>query len=254
MSDRQIVSERDLRALVGILASPDDADPADPLPRSILAALHQVIPCDNVTFVRYDSNIREFYFDQYAGDPPPAPDYEALDAAFWTHYWDSPSCSYPDTSADLVTVTTASDFHSDRQFRSTPMYCEYFRPMTIQREMMLCLPSRPGRVLRLLFFRCGGTDFSDRDRILLALLRPHLDAAYREQVRRRDPMPDLTPRQWTTLHMVAAGLTNQQIARRMSITEATVRKNLENIFRRMGVASRTEAVIRAFGSDPRGVD
>jgi DNA-binding NarL/FixJ family response regulator len=32
-----------------------------------------------------------------------------------------------------------------------------------------------------------------------------------------------------------------------------VRKNLENIFRRMGVASRTEAVIRAFGSDPQGV-
>ena len=54
--------------------------------------------------------------------------------------------------------------------------------------------------------------------------------------------------------MVAAGHTNQQIARRMSITEATVRKNLENIFRRMGVASRTEAVIRAFGSDPRGID
>jgi len=36
-------------------------------------------------------------------------------------------------------------------------------------------------------------DFSERDRALLALLRPHLHRAYLDAERRRDPAPQLTP-------------------------------------------------------------
>jgi DNA-binding NarL/FixJ family response regulator len=45
---------------------------------------------------------------------------------------------------------------------------------------------------------------------------------------------------------VAAGHTNAQIARRLSVTEGTVRKHLENIYARLHVSSRTAAVTRAF--------
>jgi DNA-binding NarL/FixJ family response regulator len=45
---------------------------------------------------------------------------------------------------------------------------------------------------------------------------------------------------------VAAGHTNIQIARRLGISEGTVRVHLENIYERLGVPSRTAAVTRAF--------
>ena len=64
--------------------------------------------------------------------------------------------------------------------------------------------------------------------------------------RRRHPVPRLTPRQWELLRLVAAGHTNVQIARRLGISEGTVRTHLENIYERLHVSSRTAAITRAF--------
>ena len=95
--------------------------------------------------------------------------------------------------------------------------------------------------------RGPGPDFSDRDRAVLTLLRPHLHQAYLDAERRRHPVPRLTPRQTDLLCLVAAGHTNTQIARRLGISEATVRTHLENIYGRLQVSSRTAAVTRALG-------
>src|SRR5215472_19162605 len=112
--------------------------------------------------------------------------------------------------------------------------------------MMLCLPAGYRRTIRLIFFRGPGRDFSERDRALLTLLRPHLHQAYRDAERRRHPSPQLTPRQWELLRLVAAGHTNAQIARRLGLSEGTVRIHLQNIYARLHVSSRTAAVTRAF--------
>ena len=98
----------------------------------------------------------------------------------------------------------------------------------------------------VLLARTRGPDFSERDRALLVLLRPHLHQAYLDTERRRHPIPQLTPRQKELLHMVAAGHTNTQIARRLGISEGTVGTHLENIYTRLNVSSRTAAVTRAF--------
>ena len=118
------------------------------------------------------------------------------------------------------------------------------------------MPARraPCATVRLLFWRGPGPDFSERDRALLALLRPHLHQAYLDAERRRHPTPPLTPRQRELLRLVAAGHTNAQIARRLGVTEKTVGKHLENIYARLQVSSRTAAVTRAFPGQAAGED
>ena len=51
----------------------------------------------------------------------------------------------------------------------------------------------------------------------------------------------LTPRELEILHMVAAGASNVRIARALWVAEQTVKYHLSNIYRKLGVANRTQA-------------
>lgn len=55
----------------------------------------------------------------------------------------------------------------------------------------------------------------------------------------------LTPREEEVLALVGEGLANKQIARRLSISEKTVKAHLTSVFQRIGVESRTEAALWA---------
>lgn len=63
----------------------------------------------------------------------------------------------------------------------------------------------------------------------------------------RQPTPgaDLSAREREVLDLVAEGLANKQIARRLGITERTVKVHVGNVFRRIGVADRTSAALWA---------
>lgn len=55
----------------------------------------------------------------------------------------------------------------------------------------------------------------------------------------------LTPRERQVLALIAEGLTNRQIGRRLFISEKTASVHVSAILRKLGVASRTEAAVRA---------
>ena len=59
------------------------------------------------------------------------------------------------------------------------------------------------------------------------------------------PAELLTAREREVLVLVEGGLNNRQIARRLNITERTVKSHLHNIFQRLGVTHRTEAALWA---------
>lgn len=249
-------SDRDLRVLAGIVSQDrPDLPPGEGLPLSLLADLMEQIRCDGLLLQGFDSGRQVNWFKQ--GLPAPAGNAtaEALDdtdKAHWEHYWDCQPCSYPDRAGDLRSVVKIADFYSARQWHSTGMYSEIYRPLDLEHELQLCLPEAPraetgtGRTVRLYLFRGPGSDFSERDRALLTLLRPHLHQAYLDAERHRRGTPQLTPRQRELLQLVAAGYTNAQIARRLGLSEGTVRKHLENTYARLNVSSRTAAVTRAF--------
>ncbi|MCC6168951.1 MAG: response regulator transcription factor [Caldilineaceae bacterium] len=54
-----------------------------------------------------------------------------------------------------------------------------------------------------------------------------------------------TPREQQVLEQLALGKTNAEIARQLRIGERTVRFHVENLFGRLGVENRVEAVVRA---------
>lgn len=57
--------------------------------------------------------------------------------------------------------------------------------------------------------------------------------------------PQLTEREYEVLELVAQGLDNLRIARRLSLSDKTVRNHLSNILTKLGVADRGAAIARA---------
>ena len=61
----------------------------------------------------------------------------------------------------------------------------------------------------------------------------------------RSGEPQLTPREDEVLRLLAEGLPNKLIARRLEISEKTVKAHLTSIFQRIGVTDRTQAALWA---------
>jgi DNA-binding NarL/FixJ family response regulator len=57
----------------------------------------------------------------------------------------------------------------------------------------------------------------------------------------REEHQQLTPRELEILRLVAAGASNGRIARQLWVTEQTIKFHLSNVYRKLGVANRTEA-------------
>ena len=61
----------------------------------------------------------------------------------------------------------------------------------------------------------------------------------------RKAAEDLTPREREVLGLLSSGLTNKVIARRLGISEKTVKTHLTSVFSRIGVSDRTQAALWA---------
>lgn len=60
-----------------------------------------------------------------------------------------------------------------------------------------------------------------------------------------DPFPELTPRERDILELLAQGLTNTAIAEKLVLSPKTIRNQVSNIFSKLQVASRSEAIVKA---------
>jgi DNA-binding NarL/FixJ family response regulator len=81
-----------------------------------------------------------------------------------------------------------------------------------------------------------------------AILGPGVAArtlAYLTRPSREPAFPTLTPREREVLGLIAAGLGNTSIASRLVVTPSTVGNHITNIFAKLQVASRAEAIVKA---------
>jgi len=66
-----------------------------------------------------------------------------------------------------------------------------------------------------------------------------------EMTKLRDRLVTLTPQQVRVLMMLSEGLLNKQIAYELGVSEATIKAHVSAILQKLGVESRTQAVIAA---------
>src|SRR2546421_277118 len=79
--------------------------------------------------------------------------------------------------------------------------------------------------------------------VIVADMPARLDQAVPAYARSQDErFEDLTPREMEVLEMLAEALANKMIARRLGISEHTVKFHIASIFGKLGASTRTEAV------------
>ena len=74
----------------------------------------------------------------------------------------------------------------------------------------------------------------------------HINAIKRKAIEGKaieEKLASLTPQQFRVLGMISEGLLNKQIAHELEVSEATIKAHVTAIFKKMGVRSRTQAVI-----------
>jgi DNA-binding NarL/FixJ family response regulator len=68
--------------------------------------------------------------------------------------------------------------------------------------------------------------------------------------------PELTEREVEVLELIARGLNNAEIARRLVVSDKTVRNHVSSVFSKLHVADRAQAIVRAresgLGGEPAG--
>jgi DNA-binding NarL/FixJ family response regulator len=77
------------------------------------------------------------------------------------------------------------------------------------------------------------------------VMAPAIAAALARGIRQQQATPRLSDREREVLGLVAEGLSNPDIGRRLHVSEATVKTHLLHVFEKLGVGDRTRAVTRA---------
>lgn len=235
MSD---ASRRDLEGALELVSRVGGPDDADPFSLDLLADARDLLDVATAAYCETSAAVGFGEYERVTRLQPPW----LNDALAECGKQDPTHASF---CFDADRPVAISDFLTKSAFKRTDVYANVCRPLDTGDCLRLYLPAPPGRS-RFFFFEWPTWGFSTRQRQLLSLLRPHL-ILWRSRWGGGDPglVARLTPRQREVLSWIERGETNAMIARRLWISEHTVRRHVENIFSRLGAATRTEAVARA---------
>ena len=248
MTGNWVMTDRDIRALLGVFDRCQPAADDDIFYADVLTGLRELIPCDDITFQLMDvaeQRLRMlFVTDDGVQREESVGMTDEFQQLFWQQFWEEDGCAGPLTTGDYSTLLHHAEISRTRAWANTPLSSLY-GAMGIKDEALVPMTPLGGTDRRLLLFRTEDRpDFSEREKAMLALVRPHIAELHTRRDRELRGEPNLTPRQWEVLRRVATGASNTQIARTLGLSDATVRKHLENVFLRLGVQSRTGALAR----------
>lgn len=166
---------------------------------------------------------------------------------FDRHFFDHPLVREHGRNPHAVT-RRIGDLLAEGEFHRTPLYNDYYRAIGI--DHVMAVPIHVDRRLLVSFvLNRRGRGFSDRDRERLEVIRPHLGTLYRlsaaaQRLPGAGAAASLTSRESEVLRWLAAGKTDRDIGAILGISSRTVHKHLQHIYEKLGVETRTAAVMR----------
>jgi DNA-binding CsgD family transcriptional regulator len=123
------------------------------------------------------------------------------------------------------------------------------------------VPLSEGKKLASGIAGAGFVELDSHNHVLLAhepawveFQRAVLDFAGADSRARPTDAPLLTGRERQILDLLGEGLTNAQIGARLFISAKTVRNHLTGVFRKLGVANRAQAIVKAGAVAGTGTD
>ncbi len=139
-------------------------------------------------------------------------------------------------------------------FQRTPLFNDYYCAIRI--DHVMAVPIHIDRHILVSFVvNRSKRGFSDRDRERVEVIRPHLGHLYRLSThapRSNESFAEveapLTVRERDVLDWLGAGKTDKDIAAILAISPRTVQKHLQRIYEKLGVETRTAAVMRAIAA------
>ena len=247
MKSHWVLTDEDVRELLAVVERCRAAEDDDIFYADVLLGLRELVPCTYLTFQLMDVREQRFRLlyvdDDGVGRQESVGTEDEFGHLFWQEFWNDDGCAGPLSTGDYATVVRRSDVWTERAYINTPLG-SLFINRGDRHHVRVPMTPRGGTDRRLLLSREDGPDFSERELLMLRLIRPHIAELHERRDRELHGEPNLTPRQWEILRQVSTGASNSQIARTLGLSEATVRKHLENIFLRLHVLSRTEALAR----------
>jgi DNA-binding CsgD family transcriptional regulator len=238
----ETLGSRDLRAVLEFVETAWALAGAHAFPRETLEALGELIPSDSVSYDELDRvHQREVEYVTTDDD-----DGDGGEELFWRIVDEHPICRHQQAYADFSAIRL-SDVTSRQRLVNSRIYAEWFRPYGVEAELEAGIARSRARTRNFILQRASG-DYSARDLAALELVRTqfrriHELTELRESIGRSGPQDPgrLTAREGEVLELVAAGLTNAGIAERLWISPGTVKRHLENIYAKLGVANRAAA-------------
>jgi DNA-binding CsgD family transcriptional regulator len=176
------LAARDAEPLLRFVAHSEELGGEDPFTPEVLEELGKLVPADAVSYCEQDRvRQRVLHTVGRRGD-------ECDDGDVSVSYWDiaaeHPICSWHNRGD--FRALKLSDFLTLTQLRRTRIYALWFRPVGIERDLAVAIPSPPWHTKTFIFERGPGRDFTERDRLMLDLLQPHFGRLWRAaQTRRR---------------------------------------------------------------------
>jgi len=246
----------DYEAVLDFVCQVHSVGDMDAFPRRAIAGISALIPSDIVTYNEIDTQRHRAYMVEQPVGVVTASQVTTFERLAHQHPLIRHYALTRDTQPRKI-----SDFLNLTEFRQLDLYQEFFRKVAVNYQMAVTIPSSTSLVIGIALNRTRG-DFSERDRAVLDVIRPHLAQSYRNAIERAAlqerteaaeralwsassaSMASLTSREQVVLALVAAGKTNRQIAACLALSPRTVQKHLEHIYDKVGVRTRTAAAMK----------
>jgi DNA-binding CsgD family transcriptional regulator len=171
----ETLSAPDVAALLDVVDQLSLLDDPLPFPPSFLALLARLVDNDEAGYSvldrRNECSVAQAWWceeGEFVADGP------MDDEAYWRLRHTHPLCARRERTGTWTAPHTVSDFATQRQFRRTAIWNEIYRLDGVNYWLDVGLPPRHG-CTRLFIFARGERDFTERDKQILALLRPHLE-------------------------------------------------------------------------------